>query len=840
MPMIKRSLFISVAAFFIIFGYFFFGYHYHPGLAVSFQGHIPKDVRGTLYWDYGAGFLEHNSIEVLLSSSGKNSGINLGKITVEPSGIKNTDSRGYLTWLVIPEKQYDNPDFVIDGRHHWGRWMMITKHKRGRQLALFPDSKISFSNKAAKYTFKFFQTPQSGIAKISSEHGEIQYYDSYGLNSRWDISLFRYYSSSPGVINYVKDPFRKRFRTTLPLPHQKMHGLKFKQFDEDLLSNIHPIQMLVVRPKGNDFPLILKTIQINGQTLKQTDNGVTFSGEWDESGLSFRSAEDFLEINGAIVSYEIVLPREQENKVSILVDTQESKEQSRQSRKGAMVNIYGQAPVDTFDFRLQSIAVMDVTEKVHPIHPIVLSRGESLFENIHKLKQSTFSQMLLATQLLTAGVLTLILSWFLSLPVFSETKKLKELPYALFIQKGRWLFWVVFISGLGWNMLWLLAEWPGCLTPDSVHVHGEAKRLLLTNHHPYIYTLFVLGLYNLYDSPLTVIIFQLFSFYAVVAWWLYFLFRNGVRWFLILPFYFLTFLSVPVNLFNITMWKDIPYNTLVLFWAFFLTACYFLKRKGKIVHLTITQLLLLSIAFLFLCTFRHNGLIYVPLVPFCLIFFAKIDRKRLAGFFVFSGLLLMLVYKILPGYLLYDSPKKNDFARVVVTRNLNKAATISNTEQKYYVEHYLSDRVRRFTATLGASPEATTWYNDMQNPPQRWFSVDELRAEWSVQAKIAFLVKYKNRALETRVFKGFHSGRFLHWNSAFGLLALIAVFMLYKCLPLSALYSSFFLVQAAGMFFVVWPRWRYLYFLYLGGMYLIFVLLLEFASRGKQIEIYDD
>jgi len=56
-------------------------------------------------------------------------------------------------------------------------------------------------------------------------------------------------------------------------------------------------------------------------------------------------------------------------------------------------------------------------------------------------------------------------------------------------------------------------------------------------------------------------------------------------------------------------------------------------------------------------------------------------------------------------------------------------------------------------------------------------------------------------------------------------------FGLYKWIPISAFYSFFFLVQAGGMFFIVWPRWRYLYFLYIGGVYLVFIISLELTSR---------
>ncbi|TKB06004.1 hypothetical protein [Desulforhopalus sp. IMCC35007] len=713
-----NKLSITIGFFLVLFGYFFLFYHFNPGLTVSFKGSLPKDVHGTLYWDYGNGFLENNSIELLLSANDVITGENLGDITVEASGQKNNKARDNMVWLVVTEHDFHNPNFVIEGRHAWMNWFDINKDSKGRQLALYPGAKIVFENSSSAYNIKFFKTPNSGIAKITSSTGEVQFYDGYGKNAGWQVSLFEFYTSSPGSINYILDPYRAKFEKRLYLPHRKVVGLKFIQ-----------------------------------------------------------------------------LAAEKES-----------------------VNI-------------ESMDVVDASGKRHLIRPTVLSDREFVFRAFSDVAQNRFSVLLLSVQFFTAGVLSLFLYYLLSLPVVSEVKNSRNSLKTIFISRKRWFFWLIFLSGIASNMLWLLAEWPGCMTPDSVHVNIEMNTLKITNHHPYLYTLYMLGLHNIYDSPLTVVLFQILCFHAVVASWLVFIFRNGVRWYIILPLYFLTFLSIPVNLFNITLWKDIPYNTLVLFWAFFLTACYYLKRQGKILQLSKVQLVLLSVAFVFLCTFRHNGLIYLPIIPVLLFFSSTVSRKRLAGFLFLSGVMLFLVYQVLPGYILYDKPEANNFSKSVVENNFKNVTKISHDAEEYYIENYLAYRVKRFVATLGASPKASTWYNDMHHPPQRWFSVDEVRAEWIVNPISNTLAHYKDLALDTRIFKGFTSGRFIHWNSAFGFVLLLMAFGLYKWFPVSAFYSFFFLVQAGGMFFVVWPRWRYLYFLYLGGMYLIFTILLEYSTR---------
>ncbi len=94
-----------------------------------------------------------------------------------------------------------------------------------------------------------------------------------------------------------------------------------------------------------------------------------------------------------------------------------------------------------------------------------------------------------------------------------------------------------------------------------------------------------------------------------------------------------------------------------------------------------------------------------------------------------SAVLFFLYYFVIPPHVLYEKPESNDWAKQKFSLTVERAAKIKDKESGFYLENYLGDRVERFTASLGTSPKATTWYNDMNAPPQRWFSVDELRAE---------------------------------------------------------------------------------------------------------------
>ena len=363
------------------------------------------------------------------------------------------------------------------------------------------------------------------------------------------------------------------------------------------------------------------------------------------------------------------------------------------------------------------------------------------------------------------------------------------------------------------------------------------KQLEITNHHPYIYYLIVLGLYNIYDAPLTIVLFQIVTYNSLIAGFMYILNQNGIKWWVLFPFCTLTFLLIPVNLFNLTVWKDIPFSIIILFWAFFIAYNYYLKCYSDVkMRLNDIELILLALLFVAICTLRHNGIIYIAFIPFCILFFSTISRVWILKFICLSSVLFSLYYFVIPPYIFYDKPERNDWAKHKVNKTVKRAAKIKDKDGGFYLENYLGDRVERFVASLGTSPKATTWHNDMTAPPQRWFSVDEVRADFITRPKSEVLYELNNRLLETRAYKGFTDGRFIHWNSLFSLIGLMLAFILYRWLPVSALYSSFFLFQTAALFFVVWARWRYMYFLYLGGVFLVFILLLELHGKKKKKE----
>ncbi len=90
---------------------------------------------------------------------------------------------------------------------------------------------------------------------------------------------------------------------------------------------------------------------------------------------------------------------------------------------------------------------------------------------------------------------------------------------------------------------------------------------------------------------------------------------------LLLPCLLLLLASVPIGLYNVTLWKDVPFALLVVFWGIVLVYFYDRTRAGASGPrggLNIGTAVLLLLSFTALLTIRYNGLVYLLIVPLLL------------------------------------------------------------------------------------------------------------------------------------------------------------------------------------------------------------------------------
>ncbi|OQX15707.1 MAG: hypothetical protein BWK76_12715 [Desulfobulbaceae bacterium A2] len=180
-------------------------------------------------------------------------------------------------------------------------------------------------------------------------------------------------------------------------------------------------------------------------------------------------------------------------------------------------------------------------------------------------------------------------------------------------------FWLMFCGGLLVYGLWLAAFWPGVMSVDSLNI-WRAARLpeLLLNDHPLINVLLYRWLQMLWDHVAVVSLLHVVLTSLTISWIFFRLRQWGFRWPWLLAGYLFLLLSVPVGVYTTTLWKDVPFALLTLFWAFTLAELWRQRRSGTL-RVGWQRGAALVLLFGALVLLRHNGLVYLVFIPLALV-----------------------------------------------------------------------------------------------------------------------------------------------------------------------------------------------------------------------------
>ena len=267
--------------------------------------------------------------------------------------------------------------------------------------------------------------------------------------------------------------------------------------------------------------------------------------------------------------------------------------------------------------------------------------NQALFLNLNPRDLQKVHPFLVSIQLILSLFLTLLFFEFLGLK-----KRLKQPDWHstfkyIFFKEKYWVFWLLFIVATGIFMFWLLGQWPGAGSIDSFYQWYQTKNFQLENSHPYLSTIYLIFLAQFYDSFAIVAIFQILATAALGSFIFYYIFKKGVNFYLILPFYLFFIFSVPVGLFNIIVWKDVPFSVLLIFWAFYLFYLGFQKKEGQETNLDFKNIIVLSFLLILLIFFRHNGIIYIFFIPLLIWIGGLMPKKILVKFLMVTIFLFL-------------------------------------------------------------------------------------------------------------------------------------------------------------------------------------------------------
>ena len=280
---------------------------------------------------------------------------------------------------------------------------------------------------------------------------------------------------------------------------------------------------------------------------------------------------------------------------------------------------------------------------------------------------------------------------------------------ACFFKKKRFVFWLLFGTSFTVFSLWLLALWPGIMSVDSLKVWRAAMLPdMYLNDHPMLNVVLYKYLFQLWGDPVIVPVVQVILMALLISWFFFWLYRKGVGLTVLLPCFLFILFSVPIGTYNTMLWKDIPFALLVVFWA-----CTFVQLSWQRHHgclsLSRQQLFVLLLLGLALGFIRHNGMVYIVILPILFVFLRLVPIKHVvvmslvlcvAG--VISYFTLQQVGEV-PGTRFIEQELKKYASDVSVENVIQNSGRIakeysavlymSQTGQKWdKVHYYLKDR----------------------------------------------------------------------------------------------------------------------------------------------------
>jgi len=219
-------------------------------------------------------------------------------------------------------------------------------------------------------------------------------------------------------------------------------------------------------------------------------------------------------------------------------------------------------------------------------------------------------------------------------------------------------FWFALPSFIVW-FIYLLAFWPGSMSPDSLLQWKQVLHGHFEDWHPAFHTMNIWLLTRIKLSPAIVAITQIIALGSTIGWALGVLQRYGVPK-TVLWFTSLLFALWPVNGFMvITLWKDIAYSIALLVLAIYVFEI--VMQKGAWLA-QFKNWFFLGCILALVSLYRHNGVIPAFItVVFLFFFFAKYWKG-----IVFAATLALLIYAGIRGplYNVLDVKRGNPMTHI--------------------------------------------------------------------------------------------------------------------------------------------------------------------------------
>ncbi|WP_077307194.1 DUF6020 family protein [Terribacillus halophilus] len=197
-------------------------------------------------------------------------------------------------------------------------------------------------------------------------------------------------------------------------------------------------------------------------------------------------------------------------------------------------------------------------------------------------------------------------------------------------------------------MFYLLAFFPGNMSPDSLNHWRQVENMEFNNWHPFAYTMVILALTQIWDSPAVIVVFQMLLLSFVYAYGLYSFRQYGlgkkIAWVAAI-----LWAVLPINgIFSTILWKDVVYSTFIVFLTIFVMKT--VLQEGKNLR-TWSGIATFTVVLLGIAFFRNNGLPIAILTAIgMLIAYRRIWKQLLTPLVLVSALYVIVTGPVFTAY----------------------------------------------------------------------------------------------------------------------------------------------------------------------------------------------
>jgi hypothetical protein len=394
----------------------------------------------------------------------------------------------------------------------------------------------------------------------------------------------------------------------------------------------------------------------------------------------------------------------------------------------------------------------------------------------------------------------------------------------MFLAEKRFWFWLMLAGSLTIFGTWLAAFWPGVLSVDSMKIWRAAVLPdVYLNDHPLLNVFLYKYLYHLWHEPAVVPVAHVLLTSLLTAWFGFWIYQQGAPIAAVLLWLLFVLCSVPVAVYNIMLWKDIPFALLTVFWACILVKLRQEKKQNRL-RWTGQRSFALLLAGLSLGFIRHNGLVYLAVLPALLLLLRLVPLKK-----ILFGLTMLLLAGGL-GFAVLHQTGKTKF----LSEELHKYTS------QLSMQGLAQDAVRTaqdYMTVLNINQPYQKWdkfHHYFQDRQAWWFlRLSGWQDVYPYQEAEPLSPVLNSTALHIYEKSYDQPWIWLTWNPVWLLALLPLLTLLFRWLPNTAVLGAVLLAGALPLVYLRIFNWRYYYFLYFGLLFLPAFVILDCTCHQK-------